>query len=464
MAISSPGIGSGLDVNSIVTQLVALERRPLTQLQAQASAIRTQISTLGTLQSQVSAFQRTAAALANTSNWLSRSATSSDSSRLQATAADNAPIGTFSIQVNRLATAESATTNQVLTNTVIGGGSLTITTSAGTSEAIAIADGSTLNQIASAINGNRTSGVTASVIRDGLGNEQLVIKSTATGASGLRIDVTDLDGTNDDNSGLSMLSYDSAGPSVMTQLQAGQNAELVIDNITVSSASNRVEGILSGVTLNLTQTTTSPIEISVGVDTASIRGQIESFISTFNELNTNLRRVLRFDEATKTSGAFQGNATIIGIQSTLRSIIGSPTTGGMFSRLSDIGVAVQRDGSLAIEPRNTQKFEAALNNPTELQTLFAANTGNSMTEGLGRKVNTFTSNLLGFEGLFANKTESLRTSESRNSSEQAKLNERLTLVESRLRARYAALDTRLTAMQALNSFVAQQVVQWNRSN
>ena len=128
MAITSLGIGSGLDSESIVTQLVALKKEPINALATKASTIQTKISTYGKIQSAVSALQTAAQKLTNPSNWTSTKATSSDSAALSVATGSNAAGGNYNVQVNQLAATQSIVTNAARadSNATVGSGTLTL--------------------------------------------------------------------------------------------------------------------------------------------------------------------------------------------------------------------------------------------------------------------------------------------------------------------------------------------------
>lgn len=451
MSISSPGIGSGLDVNSIITQLLSIEKQPLQKLQTQASTIQSQISLVGKIQSQVSSLQGKLAKLAGKLDWEVRTTTSSNEAAVLVKSATGAAQATYNITVSNLAKAATGASTKVNVDEVFGGGTLQIAANGGAAINVAIAPGSTLSQIASAINNSSNIGVNASVVRDGLGQEQLVLKSKTTGSAGFSVAVTgDTDGNNADPNGLSRL--------VMTQ--AGQNASVTIDGIAISSASNTLSDTLPGLTLELKQVATD-VSVTVLSDTSAIKSNLDAFVTAYNELNTTLRDALKYDEATKTRGTFQGDGTLIGLQNALRGMLGSATAGGVFNRLSDVGVEMKKGGALEV---NTSKMDAALAKLDDLKTLFTADTGNPLTEGIGRKLNTFTKGLLDLGGTIANKNDTLKSAETRNAKEQDRVTDRLTIVEKRLRAQYSALDAKVGSMQSLGQYVAQQVTAWGKSS
>ena len=191
MAISSAGVGSGLDVQSIVTQLVAIEKQPLKALQTQASKIQTQLSLYGTVKSQVSALGDAAAALASPMGWNTQKATSSNAAAVGVSAGSGAVPTVLSVDVQQLARAQSTASAGFAAGLAVGAtGTLNIEAGSwsdgatpvftpGTSVPISIVAGDTISDIAGKIN-SASAGVTATVLRDGA-NERLVIRSASTG-------------------------------------------------------------------------------------------------------------------------------------------------------------------------------------------------------------------------------------------------------------------------------------------
>ncbi len=478
MAISSQGIGSGLDVNSIVTQLIAIEKQPLTQLKSKATTLQTQLSLFGTFKSQSSALGDAAATLALASGWGIQKASSSNATAVGVSLSGTATAASLSVEVERLAQAQASASAGVLAGSVIGAaGTITIQLGnwSGTSTAqtfaagaaasvdVAIAATDTSSQIATKINA-ANAGVTATVLRDGV-NERLVLKSSTTGAdSGFSV-VTSGD------VGLSQFAInDSGGPVDPTNLtpasgmalnQLALDAKVKINGVAVSASSNKLTDIVPGVTLQLTQTTTSPVAITVEDDLAAIQKNVQTFVDAYNALNTTIANATKYDAGTNTGGPLQGDFTTLGVQSALRSVMGSTSTGSTFTRLSDVGIERQTDGSLKL---NTSKFTAALADLPNLKSLFTADNNNTATNGFGIKVRDFARGLVSFDGRVSTKSTSLQDALKRNSKDQDKVNERATRVEANLRRQYAALDTEMAKWTGLNSYVSSQIAQWNKTS
>lgn len=475
-AISSPGIGSGLDVNSIVRQLVAIERQPITLLQKQASSVQSKLSVYGQIQSKLAALRDAAAALTQAGTWGQTLGSSADPAAVGVTTGAATRQGSYNVMVTALAAAQSNATATVpayaSADALMGEGTLQIQlgawngtafTSAASALSVTIGPGAqTLAQVRDAIN-VANAGVTASVLSDASG-ARLVLRSTATGMdNGFRIGVIDSDGTNGDASGLSALAYDpQAGISAMTLAQGAANAQATINNLPVNSASNTLESVIDGITLTLSRVTTAPVQVSATSDQASIRNRIDSFVTAYNEVNSLLAEQTKYDAATKRAGLLQGDSAALGIRSQLRNVLGA-TSGGssVFSRLSEIGFDVKVDGSISV---NATKLSNGLSNLAEIARLFS-NSDPSVpaNDGIATQLRRLTDRMLAFDGTVQSHTEGLQGRLDLNRDRQERLESRVARTEARLRAQYAALDTQMNQLAGLSSYVQQQITNWNKS-
>ena len=470
--ISSPGIASGIDVKSIVSQLVALERAPLQSLQTQATSLKSKVSVYGSLKSMATALGDAADKLSKSSNWSGVTATSSDSSAVSVNASGTAQRTSLSVEVQRLAKAQSTASSAVTKDSPVGSGTLSIqignwaggTFAPGSAAAVnvSVAADDSLSEVAAKIN-DADAGVSATVLRDSSG-ERLLIRSNDTGeTNGFRIQVTDDDGAPNDANGLSRLAYDPGTATGMSLSQAGLNALATINNVAVSSASNTLSDNLPGMTLTLTKETTAPVEIKLSTDEAAIKKNIEAFVNAYNSLNDLLTTTTKYDEGSKTAGTLQGDSTAVGLQNALRGMMRSVTASSPFSRLIDVGIQAQQGGKLTID---SAKLDEAMDNLEGLQNLFTAAGGGSGStdQGFGLKVKAFTEGLVSANGSLTTRADSLQSALKRNDQEQERVNDRATRAEARYLAQYNAMDAAVGQLNALNAFVTQQVTLWNKSS
>lgn len=421
MSISSAGLGSGLDVNGIVTSLMAIEQKPLTAVTKQKTEYQSEISAYGTLKSGLSTFQTAVSALSSAAKFNAQTVTSGSPTVFTATSDGSATLGSYAVNVSQLAKSQKlAISGFTNTTDVVGTGTLTIsfgsyatvgntfTPNAAKTDLNLTIDSSnnTLAGVRDAINAANSS-VSATIINDGTSNH-LVITSKDTGeVNSLKIVVADSgDGNNTDTLGLSRLAYDptaAAGSGKnLTQMQAAQNALLDIDGIAVVKASNTVTDAISGVTLNLL-TTSGGTSANLGIasNKDKVKESITAFVDAYNKLDTTLRSLTKYDETGKASGALLGDATARSVINQLKSVMTkSITTGNGLTTLSQVGVSFQRDGKLALD---ATKLDAAVaTNFSDIASLFAttAKSTDSQVTYLGStsktQAGTYAINVTGF--------------------------------------------------------------------
>jgi flagellar hook-associated protein 2 len=468
--LSSPGVGSGLDVNSIVTQLVAIERQPIDALKTKATTIQTQLSSFGLLSSYTSNIRDIAAKLAQPSFWTGQTATSSDAASVGVSATASATSGSYAVEVATLAQAQGLASKAYTDPTGIGTGSLHIELGAWDSGLTTFKPDTTKTAIDVTIEPGEDSlasiktkinaanaGVTASIVTDASG-ARLVLRSNATGAaSAVRITATDADTNNADAIGLSALAFDPpTHPGQMSQSQPAKDAQATINGLPVSSSTNTLTGVLDGVTLTLTKVTTSPVTVGVSLDTGTLKKAITDFAKAYSDMNGYIKTQTKYDPATKKAATLQGDRATLTLQSNLRGVfLGGSSASPVFGTLSSIGVQIQTDGSLKVDDA---KLTAALANPTEVAKLFSSTvSADPDQQGFAVRVKTMADRMIGSSGAITSRTQSLRDSINRNSNDQQKLEDRVALTKARLLKQYNALDTQLGQISGTGSSLTQSL-------
>lgn len=465
--ISSTGIGSGLDVQSIVSQLVALESKPLEKLQSRNTSLNSEISTWGGIKSQLSALQDASQKLMGLSSWNTRALKSSNDDAVTGTAAEGATVGSFAIEVTRLAQAQSTRmASSIPATDTFSAGRLDISlgdgSSFGSAISVDISDGDSLSAIASKINGTANAGVTATVIKTGAG-EQLVMRSNSTGvAMGFKVEAFDGGGAAITNgTGLGALAYnDGVSTGGMTLTQAGMDATATIEGIAVTSASNTLTDAVPGLTLNLQQVGTSTVTVSN--DTKPAKDAIDGFVKAYNTIVSNLSNLTKYDAGTKTAGPLQGDSTAVGLLNTLTNMVGATGPAGTsFNRLSDVGLEMQRDGTLTV---NSSKLTTALAKPDELKTFFSASSDTVTETGMARRFYDYTFNVNSSGGVLTGRNKALQEAISRNNTDIDKMEARISRTEERLYKTYSALDTKMSTLNSMSTYVAQQISAWSNAS
>lgn len=465
--LSSTGIGSGLDVKSMVTQLVALEKQPLTRLKTQAATIDAKVSAYGQIKSLISSLADVAGQLNSVTGWNGVTTSSSNSTAVSVSAIGGTAAGQFSVAVQTLAQSQASASQALLpVGGALGAGTLHLDAGSwnalgtvftpGTGNVtvdVVIAAGDTVANIASKINGS-SANVTATVINDASGDRLLLRSKNSGSSNGFQLTVTDADTTDTDNAGLSRLVFGSSN----TQL--GVNAAATVNGIAVTSTSNTFATTVPGVTFTALQVTTTPAVLTISQDAEAIRKHISDFVSAYNAVNSALVEATKYDQATKTAGILQGDPTAVGLQYALRGILQSAVTGGSFAKLADIGITQQLGGDLALD---AAKLSTAMQSPLDVKNLFRASTGTASTDGLAVKLKAFTDGLMAASGMFATKTAALKRETAQNDLAQEKVNARAATVEAQLTKRYTALDAQMAQLTSLNAYVTQQVTTWNKN-
>ncbi|MEW6313218.1 MAG: flagellar filament capping protein FliD [Pseudomonadota bacterium] len=390
MALSAPGIGSNLDVNNIISQLMTLERQPLAALDNKEAAYQAKLSAYGTLKSALSTFQGSVHGLSNLSKFQAVKASPADATVLTASAMSNAVPGNYAINVTQLAKSQTVMADGKADMTsVIGNGTLTFqfgTISGGSfdsgtghytgatftqdaaqaSKTVTIdATNNNLQGIRDAINAAAV-GVTATIVNDGSATPyRLVLTSNATGAaSSMKISVSG------DAALQNLLAYNPAGTQNLAQTSTAQNAALTVNGVSVTGSSNSISGAIQGVTLNLLKDASSTT-LTVTRDSASVQTAVQSFVDAYNSLNKVLNDMTAYDAATKQAAVLQGDFTVANLRNQVRSTLNSTIAGlsGNYTLLSQIGVSFQSNGTMKLD---SSKLQAAVSsNFADIAGLFA---------------------------------------------------------------------------------------------
>ncbi|CAN5232453.1 hypothetical protein BH11PSE11_BH11PSE11_16480 [soil metagenome] len=396
MAISSPGIGSNLDVNGIVTKLMQVESQPLTALQKKEASYQAKLSAYGTIKGALGTFQTAVAGLNDITKFQTLNASSSDSTVLSATASSVASAGTYGITVTNLAQAQALSSGgQANTTSAIGAGtSTTLSFQFGTISGGVLASGqytgasftqdasqasgtvvidssnNSLQGIRDAINAAKV-GVTASIVNDGsVGSPyHLMLTSNSTGVS----KSMKISSSGGDASITSLLAYDPAATQNLTQTIVAQNASLSVNGLAISSASNAVTGAIAGVTLNLTKGLGATTTVNVANNASAVVTAVQSFVTAYNSANTTIKSLTGYNASTKVAGLLLGDTATQQIQASMRSTIATTLAGlgsNTLTNLTQVGITFLKDGSLTLD--NAKLTSALGSNFSDFAQLFAA--------------------------------------------------------------------------------------------
>lgn len=447
MAISSLGVGSGIDLNSLVDGLLDAERIPQeSRLDRREAEYQQKFSAFGQISSSLSSFSDVLDSMKDIT--AGRTASSSNSDLIDARASESAVVGNYSITVNQLAQSHSLASGSYANSTdVVGEGTLNFTID-GTTTAITIdSSNNTLEGVRNAIN-DADIGANAIIVNDGSGYRLLLSSENSGLANSMEIAVTgDSDASDTDNAGLSALSF-TTGVQNMTETVAAQDSEFVVNGLTITNTSNTVSDALPGITLDLKAVTADAQTISINHDKENARSVIEGFVEAYNNTIKTLKGVSFYDAASERAGALQGDSLTRGLVSDMRNNLvadfgGTNTTITMFVSM---GIKTGADGSLTID--ETALNDALDNNYSELVS-FAA----TAAEGFEQTLSSYQ----GPDGLIKNRQESLQGGLRDIDDDRLKLEDKLTRLELRLVKQYSALDSLLAGLQQTSTFISTQL-------
>lgn len=477
-SIASLGVGSNLDLSSLLDKIRTFESQPLLLTRQRQSSYNAKLSAYGQLKSLLSSFQTPAGRLTDTAFFQSLKAASSAADVLSATASSAAAAGTYAIDVTQLAQAHSLAASGVVgTGTIIGGGTATTVTidfgtvtgtfNAATGKydpgatfnpdaarppvSLTIdSTNNTLTGIRDTINETPDIGVTASIVNDGTA-DRLVLTSIETGlASSMRIAVTG------DAAVQSLLANDPTATQNMQQTAAAADANLTVNGIAVTSATNTVGTAIQGVSLVLAKIGSSTV--TVQRDTAAVEGAINDFVKAYNSLHTTAAQMTKYDPAADVKGTLLGDSALRTIQTRIRSLLNTPQAGGTLTTLSQIGVSFQADGTLAVD---SAKLAGALKD--DLDGVAALFSGVDGSGGYGRQMGSLISGFNDANGVLTATTDGVNKTLRLLDKQYLVLQERIDATMERYRKQFEQLDSLLSGMNHTSSYLTQQFNALNSS-
>jgi flagellar hook-associated protein 2 len=395
--VAATGIGSGLDIEALVTQLVAAERTPAeSRLTGQEAVLTAELSAFGSYKGALASFQSSLSQLNSLSTFSQRLANSGDEDIATLTASSEAATANYDLAVTQLAKSHSLASGSYSSAAdVVGTGTITIrfgttdytspdpgpesynsfTVNPDKGVATITVDSSnnTLEGLRNAIN-DADIGVSAAIVNDGSGY-RLLLNSSSTGEdNSLEISVDDSgDGDDLNNSGLSSLAFNS-GATNLSQTVAAQDAIFSINGLSINSNENTVNDVIDGVDITLKDLTgATPVSLSISEDQAGVKEAITDFVGAYNSFVETVNNLTSYDPDTGIAGALQGDFSARSITSQLRQVLSNAVEGfgqTTFSSLSEIGITTQSDGTLNVDSGDLDAVLAS--NFDEIVGMFAA--------------------------------------------------------------------------------------------
>ena len=446
MAITAAGVGSGLDIESIVRQLMTLERQPLVAKQRQESATNAQLSSYGKIKSAISSFQDAMQELSTADKFKVFSATSSDEDVITAETSSQAAAGVYSLTVNRIAQNHKQGSDEFADTVTFGGTAgdqLTLTVGSDSID-VDLSTAMTLSEVRDAINSNADNpGVTATILNTGGGNQRLILTADESGyenrvqlAYGGTLDATTFNfSTTNQSGGAAMVD--------LTELDASFN----LDGFDLTSASNSVSEVMDGITFNLKQTGSANLQVER--DSEAIEESVQSFVDAYNAV---------LDEVnSQYQGNLAGDASLRSIRNRMRDVLNTQPVGlsGTFTSLAQVGIKTDAfSGRLEFDSSDLSDA---------LDTDFAgvAELFSNDDQGYAFRYDALAESFLDNDGVISSREDTLNDRIRGLQDDQADIERRLDLKEKSLRSQYAALDSLIGSLQSSSAFLFQQISSQN---
>jgi flagellar hook-associated protein 2 len=457
-SISTLGIGSGLDLSTILDNLEAAEKATLTPISTQQSSYTAKLSAYGTLKSALVSFQTANTAL-NKADLFTATTTSSSSSAFSATTTGNAIAGKYTISVSQLAQAQTLTTTgtQADSKTAIASADSSITIQqGGGKDPLKIdisAANSSLSGIRDAIN-KADAGVSASIINVGNGQYRLSITANDTGSdNAMTISVSG------DSALQNFMGYDASGNGGMEESVTAQNAKLKVNNVDIENSSNTISDALEDITLNLNDTTTGNQTLTIAKDTSKSESAINAWVTAYNALQdtfSSLTKYTKVDAGTDaqdtSNGALLGDSTLRTIQTQLKSMLSSSTGSSAYKTLAQIGITSDPStGKLTVD---STKLESALKtNSADIKDMFV---GDGKNTGITTTMGSNLTSWLSTTGIIQAATDGVSKTLNNLTTQYNAASDRIDTMMARYKAQFTQLDVMMSSLNSTSSYLTQQ--------
>ncbi|MDT0206824.1 flagellar filament capping protein FliD [Serratia marcescens] len=461
--ISSLGLGSGLDLNGLLDKLTKAEQQRLTPYTTKQSSYNAQLTGYGTLKGALEKFDNLSKEMAKEDFFTATTATEHDAFKITTNA--KAVPGNYVVEVNKLAQAQTLTTQAKVSDQGAKLGaegvtdrSLTITAGNPPKETkIPLSDDQTsLVELRDAINGAKA-GVTASIMRVGDNDYQLAVSSSTTGENNkisLQVD-------NDDQLG-DILNYNATRGTgtAMKQTVAPQDAELTVNGTAIKRSTNSISDALQGVTIDLkTKTKTDePQHLVISTNTTGTTDKIKEWVDSYNSLLDTFNALSKFtpvktgEAPNPTNGPLLGDNTLRGIQSSIKSALSAAQDNPELKGLGNLGISTNtKTGKLEIDSAKLKK--AMDEKPDQVSNFFV---GNGKDTGMATEIHNEIQSYIKSGGIIENSTKSINTNLDRLNSQITTVTASIQNTIDRYKQQFVQLDTMMSKMNGTSNYLAQQ--------
>jgi flagellar hook-associated protein 2 len=442
-AITASGVGSGLDVNSIVSQLVAAERAPADgRLDRSSRTVNAQISAIGSLRSAFSSLRTSLESLSSDATLNARKAVAPTDANFTVGAGPGAATGNYQVEVVALASAQKLSSGAYANaDSTVGTGQLTLASGDTTLVVDIDSEHASLGDIRDAINAKAAGkGVSATLVQADDG-AHLVLTALDTGLAN-RITVTASGG----DGGLAALAYDPANANTqLGELAAATDAVVKADGYERTSASNTITDLIGGVTLTLTKAAPGTVQqFTINADASAQKTAIKTFVGAYNASINAIAGATAYNATTKVAAALNGDSLVLGTSRDLRG-----TVSAQVADLKAIGVTINKDGTLAFD--EAAYTTAMASDASPAARLFSGDAS------LAKALDATLDGLLDDDGQLDGRKDSLDRRTKSIENDRVALDRRMAAFEQRTRAQFVALDGLITKLQGTGNFLFQQL-------
>ncbi|WP_018862850.1 MULTISPECIES: flagellar filament capping protein FliD [unclassified Thioalkalivibrio] len=450
MAISSLGVGSGLDLNQLVGELIQAERAPReSRMNQREEKLEAQISAFGTLRSGIDQAQQS---MSDLSRFRPEQIVEMSNDEVASITTDGtADNGRLSLEVQQLAQSQSLATQAGAFESrddEVGAGTLNIQVGDGKSFQIEVNEGDTLRDVREAVNA-AGAGVTASIVNDGQGS-RLVFNATETGANNT-ISVTVEGDPEPSNEGIGRLASSN-----LEQTQEARDAIATINGMTVTSSSNTLDDAIEGMEIELRQVTSSPVNVTVSEDRDGLREQMAGFVESYNAIISQIRDLTAYDSEERQASILTGDSTVRNIQSQMSTALmqRADVSGANNTMFAELGITTNSDGTLSFDSDRFRQAveEDGFENVTQ--------TVRQVAGGMNDVMSSF----LGSEGILRMRTDGLQSDLSRIGQDRERLDNRIEQMEQRLVQQFSRMDQTVARLQSSSDFLMGQLANMPLAN
>lgn len=439
-SIAALGVGSGLDLNGLLSQLESAERQRLQPLAQQRASYQARISAYGKLEGALAQFQTALSSLGKADTFAAvKSEVAGEA--VNAAASSSAVPGSYNVSVTSLAKSYSVATLGIDDKTrALGAGSVDFTLADGTAHSVTIdADTSSLEEVRDAIN-DAQGDVIASIVNDGdpANPYRLVLTSAKTGVE----------------AGVQSLTFNGMGAELSKDAvteQAAANAQFTVNGLAMQSGSNQVDEAIEGLTLNLAKENNSAV-VTVRRDNDAIEKAVTDFVKAYNSLNSTVRDLGDYNAETQVGGRLLGDSGLRTVQSELRSMFTETVVeGSAFTFLSDLGISRELDGSLKVDSEQLKTVTS--DQLQEMQKFFV---GSEANQGFSAQSKQVVDRLLDENGVIATSTEGMKSAITRINERIEREEVQISRTVDRYRTQFAKLDSMIASMNSTSAYLTQQ--------